>query len=262
MGGDSFGYLKPSTDPKSSEKIAEPPPAQSVPSLVILVPGINAAAEDFDPLEAEMRDRGYRVARFDYDSTQSLERSADQFIEMARDLQAKSGLQKIVVIAHSMGGLVARRAMVQGRKATLAGSFPIELITVAAPFGGFASADKIPIPWNIFGIKESHRYLGTSTDFIRSPGSLGPNISHMKIETDERGRTRILAGETVADSVAFPENQQNAEVDSDPQVVRRKTIKVGHVAVLCDRGRVPDELLSVLDDWTPPLRRESSSAKP
>ena len=220
---------------------------------VILVHGFNPTSSELDPLENELEHRGYKVVRFTYDYKQALEISADEFTQFVLRLSAETTGGNLTVIAHSMGGLVSRRAMTAGRRQSLAGTAtPVKLITIASPFGGFASANATLLwPFNTFGINESFRSLGTMRDFIRTPGALGQNISHIKIETDEREKTRTQNGMTVSDALVLPENQKNNAVDSDPGLKAKITLNAGHMGVLSTGSAVSGQLLEALDRYLP-----------
>jgi len=230
------------------------------PSLAVLVHGINPVKSDFDPLELELRRRGSEVRRFRYDDSQSLEVSSDEFAGFIRSLVRRIRPQRLTVFAHSMGGLVSRRAMTMGRRSTLAdsssGAIPITLVTIASPFGG-AYRGRIPIPWNILGIKESHRFLGTASSFIRDPGRLGNNIVHFKVETDERDGKESRNGRTVSDFVFRLKNQRRSAVDSDPRLVRREVVGAGHVGVLQHRGSLSPPLRALVEALFPPIAGSS-----
>lgn len=255
VAGGDFDTNLPAIDTDSGD-IPEPEPAAVQtpgPGTVVLVHGYGPSWDEYLPLEEELRSRGYEVIRFTYDYKQSLETSADELVRKVLALRAGRRPGALSVVAHSMGGLVARRAMIAGRPLTLAGlDLPIELITVASPFGGFKSANAVFfMPFNGLGVTESFRYLGSARGFIRRPGALGANISHFKIQTDERGRTRLLDGKEVDDEIVRPGNQANKAVDSDPGLRSLRTLAAGHVQVLTDNGRVSVQLSGILDEYLP-----------
>ena len=222
--------------------------------LVVLVHGFNPAGDDFAPLESELRRRGYEVVRFHYDWRRVIDRSADEFVLFVRDIRSRRPLASLKVIAHSMGGLVTRRAMTEGRALTLAGDLPIDLLTVATPFGGIPVANwTLLVPVNICGLQDSHRCLRTAGSLVTKPGRLGPNVSHYKVDTREEGETRVFRGRLIKDVRVQLADQRNAEVDGDPRVVLSETIAAGHVGSLDHEGRVSEGLLKVLDRFAPPL---------
>lgn len=231
-------------------------PLESSKPVIILVHGINAGPEFFDVLGPALARRGFQVVRFRYDHGADLERSADRFVTAVRTLRNLCSPPSITVIAHSMGGLVARRAMTTGRAQTLAepaGGLPIRLVTVASPFGGFRVANLarlrlLRILAAPFGGSESHACLGSRATFIRQPGSLGANVSHVKAETEEEGKTRLdRQGRRRPDTVARRENQRNSLVDSDARA-RVVQINAGHVGAIENHREVPRVLWDALAD--------------
>jgi len=231
-------------------------PLESSKPVVVLVHGINAGPEVFDVLARGLAQRGFQVVRFRYDYEDNLERSADRFVRAVRTLRNLCAPPSITVIAHSMGGLVARRAMTVGRPETLAepaGGLPIRLVTVASPFGGFSEANLTRL-WVVrilaapFGVMESHANLGSRSSFICQPGSLGANVSHVKAETEEEGKTRLdWRGRRERDTVARRRNQRNPIVDADARA-RVVHIDAGHVGVIEDHREVPQIFWDALED--------------
>ena len=187
--------------------------------------------------------------RFRYDYRERMDRSADTLVRALRALRAEYSLQRLMVVGHSQGGLVARKAMTVGRELTLAGDVPIDLWTIASQFAGYGSANMTYLlpKANIFGVKASHRDLRSWSRFIRHPGALGANVRHVKVETRERGKQRLENGRLVDDCSA--PRQERTEIDTDPRLAHWVALDLGHVGVLRDdAGRVPDALRAVLDE--------------
>lgn len=221
-------------------------------SVVVWVHGYDPVPVDFDPLAAELRRRGHQVVRFRYDWRQRMDRSADELVAALEALRAEYRLPRLRVIAHSQGGLVARRALTVGRARTLADDGPTDLVTIASQFPGYASANGTYLMprVNWFGVQPAHRDLRSWSPFVRRPGRLGDDVRHFKVETLERGKTRLEGGRQVDDCSA--PRQAQPRVDADPRVAQRVALDRGHVGVLRDdAGRVPAELLRLLDAWLP-----------
>lgn len=233
--------------------------------VVVLVHGYKSE-DELSPLADAYKKKGYEVVRFKYDWEDSLEKSADQLVDEITSIQQKYHLKEVKVVAHSMGGLVSRRAMISDRNKTLANKeFKVDFISIASPFGGFPSANVAKLlPYNILGTKESHRSLATRSAFITNPGNLGRNITHTKIETIETNKKRNIIREvvikgrntsttyklpvTVKDAVALPHHQTNDKVDKDPQVSKIIRLDMGHVGVLVNEYQeVSSELKEVLN---------------
>lgn len=106
--------------------------------LVVLVHGLDEPGDIWDDLAPAIRADGLRVARFDYPNDQPIADSADLLGAALASLCA-SGTERIDLVCHSMGGLVARDVLT--RDAYYAGhpagspDLPVveRLITVGTP---------------------------------------------------------------------------------------------------------------------------------
>jgi pimeloyl-ACP methyl ester carboxylesterase len=78
--------------------------------LVLLLHGLDEPGQIFNDLAPALAQAGYAVARFDYPNDQSPAVSADLLGESLAALGAR-GTQHVDLVAHSMGGLVARDAL-------------------------------------------------------------------------------------------------------------------------------------------------------
>lgn len=227
--------------------------------VVVIVHGWDPEPGQFDPLGRELAARGYSVVRWRWDWRGNMEAAADALVRGVRALVAEHRLPDLRVFAHSQGGLLARRAMTRGRAETLADTVPIRLVTLASPFGGFWSANgTYTMPWNIFGIAASHRQLRSWSRFIRRPGALGANVEHVKVDTDEPGRTRIKDGRVVKDASLKPRNERQRAVDA--AAARRYALALGHSGPLSDDGRLRPELVAILDRELPPVGAGAATA--
>ena len=85
-----------------------PEPTTPVPpQVVLLIHGLDEPGDVWDDLAPMLQAAGHRVARFDYPNDQSCVRSGDELLAALKDLRAR-GVQRVNVVAHSMGGLIAR----------------------------------------------------------------------------------------------------------------------------------------------------------
>jgi pimeloyl-ACP methyl ester carboxylesterase len=223
--------------------------------LLIMVHGVNPETGFFNPLaEALAAQLGYRILYFEYDGGKRLDESADLLVDDVDALRRSDPKGDLTVIAHSMGGLVARRAMTEGRAKTLAdGRRTIRLLTIATPFGGYKSANPtrlkiVRILFRAFGVTEAQQDIASKSDFIQKPGKLGKGVTHAKIETYEEKETRIdPRGKRVKDTVVHCKQQVLPSVDDE--VNDFETIFNGHMAVLNDGGQISYTPLVAIERW-------------
>lgn len=105
---------------------------------VVFVHGLAANRSGFLPLRAYLRLHGHgRQIAFDYRSAGSIERLA---LRLKREIDASIGGGRIDLVAHSMGGLIARYYLQQ-----LGGARRVDrLITLGTPHRGTHAANFIP----------------------------------------------------------------------------------------------------------------------
>lgn len=257
---DAQGALQP------AQEAACPSPGQR---LVVVVHGINPVHADLDALSRDLVQRDYEVLRFVYDDSAALATSARTLREALATLQRVSRPSRLAVVAHSMGGLVSRRALsaddltppqrTRLRRTYRGGRWrtrrvpegpapkpvpalrgPITFLTVASPFGGFRSANWSRLD---FGLGRAvYRDLGTRAKFIRRPGQLAEGVTHVKVETDEEGHQRHDGASD--DSVPL-KSQTQATVDETASEVLR--LDLGHVGSIRDlQNEVPLEFQRIL----------------
>ncbi len=119
---------------------ADPPPDPPR-SAVLLVHGLDEPGGIWDALAPAIASTGRRVARFDYPNDQPIADSADLLRGALRDLR-ELGVERVEVVAHSMGGLVTRDALT--RPTGPAPAVPL-LITLGTPHAGSAWAAWQPL---------------------------------------------------------------------------------------------------------------------
>src|SRR5262245_51121063 len=100
--------------PTTKFGIALDPSAQQAPAdrqLVVLVHGFNSSPEHLLGLSAAIREAGYACGTLRYPNDQPIEDSAKLLSAELRRLAGDYSGRKVVLITHSMGGLVAREAI-------------------------------------------------------------------------------------------------------------------------------------------------------
>jgi len=86
-------------------------PQQRLPDrLALLVHGLDEPGSIWDDLAPALAKADHTVARFEYPNDQRVRDSADLLLEALRSLRAR-GVERVDLVAHSMGGLVAREAL-------------------------------------------------------------------------------------------------------------------------------------------------------
>jgi pimeloyl-ACP methyl ester carboxylesterase len=249
--------------------------------LVVLVHGCRSSGGRFRALAEVFASRGQQAVCFSYDDRDSIEASAGGLGAALEALQARLPPHRITVIAHSQGGLVARRALVADREAPLRTreGFTYRLVTVSSPFGGIRASSDCGKTWlhavtlgvtvaicqAIAGDKwtEIHPRAG----LVARPGTLAPEVVEvLKVVTDERGtcrRARPDGSCAESDDVFSVEEQRNAKVEADPRLLGRE-VRAGHAEIVGDGTRVPTKLLDVLEERgvlvrAPPELREATA---
>ena len=78
--------------------------------VVLLIHGLDEPGDIWDDMAPALAAAGHHVVRFDYPNDQRIATSADAFAKALQTLKAR-GVTNIDIVAHSMGGLVARDAL-------------------------------------------------------------------------------------------------------------------------------------------------------
>lgn len=244
--------------------------------VTVLVHGCKGSAGNFRALAQLYAFHGQQAACFSYDGRDSLVRSSGQLITALDALAHRLVDRRVTVIGHSMGGLVARKAMEQDRAGEWRGAGAnLSLVTVSAPVAGIAVANHcgyralhwlslggVPaVCWAITG--DNWHEITSSSDFIRRPGPLMPSLRrYLKVVTDERDtcRRRSPAGACVeSDHIFSLPEQYHPVIDGYPQLTNVQ-VDAGHVEIVGYRDVVPRKLLAILQEQgvlatTPPERR-------
>jgi hypothetical protein len=241
----------------------------------ILVHGCNGSAGRFLALAEVLAFHGQQSACFDYDDRDSLMLSSGQLATAVDTLAQHLEKPDITLIGHSMGGLVARKSLIEQHPVALrSAKASLRLVTVSAPFAGIDAARMCAEPalrvaslglndlvcWLISG--DNWYEITYASKFIQSPGNLIPQVrSHLKVVTDERGTCRRHddSGECIEDDFVFSVQEQRYPPVS---LVPRTTdveVAAGHVEIVGESGVTPRKLIDVFQregivSATPPER--------
>ena len=230
--------------------------------VTVLVHGCNGSAGRFRSLAQLYAFHGQQAVCFSYDDRDSLVLSASQLIAAVGALAGKMQNREITVIGHSMGGLVARRAMEGERRIEWErDGLNVNLVTVSAPVSGIAAAKPCGnrvLHWASLGLVplscmaatgDNWHEITPSSDFIRRPGPLIPPVRrYLKVVTDERGacRRRDAAGTCVESDFIFSlAEQYQPIIDGYPRLANVE-VAAGHVEIVGYKGVAPHQLIAIL----------------
>jgi hypothetical protein len=244
--------------------------------VTVLVHGCNGSAGRFRSLAQLYAFHGQQAFCYSYDDRDSLLDSSDLLISRLDELSKHTGKQQVSVIGHSMGGLVARKAMEQGRPIKFQRQdINLKLATVSAPLAGIEIANTCGaewLHWSTLGIipglcwivsGDNWFEITSRSDFIQQPGPLLPAVQqYIKVVTDERNtcRRKDKQGKCVESDFIFERKEQYHPVIDNYPRLKNIEIKAGHVEIVGNKNVVPRKLISILQQQgmlapTPPERR-------
>jgi len=246
--------------------------------VTVLVHGCKGSAGKFLALANVFAFHGQQTVCFSYNDRDRMMDSSAQLIDALKTLISRMNNKTVTVIGHSQGGLVARKAFIQGREEGSGWQTDarFRLVTISSPFAGVSASEHcgsqtltnvtlgiiIPICQMISGDKWFE--ITSASDFIRNPGTLIQKVDeYTKIVTDERDscRRRSGSGQCIEDDYVFSVVEQYyIKIDSDP-LVDNVEVKAGHNEIVGDENSAPTKLLSILQDrgilaTTPPNFRK------
>ena len=114
----------------------DPPVAKR--TVVLFIHGINGSPRDFRFLIAHLDRRRFQPCVFFYASGSSLARIGRELSEDIGELHRRHQITSLVIVGHSIGGLIARDMMLN-QSAHAGVDIPV-LITMSSPWGGIPSA--------------------------------------------------------------------------------------------------------------------------
>lgn len=229
----------------------------------ILVYGHNGTVDGFRGLAAAFAAQGQQTVCFEYDGRASLMQTSGQLASAIDQLAPRLGTPRITVIGHSLGGLIARKALVRERPDPVrSANVELQLVTVSAPFSGVAVARMCANPalrvgtlgltdlvcWLISG--DDWYEITPASDFIRHPGELQPQVRrHLMIVTDERGTCRRHAesGQCIEGDYVLSLSEQQLPAATPPSRSTRVEVPAGHSEIIGGADAVPRKLIAVFE---------------
>lgn len=107
-------------------------------TAVLFIHGINGSPRDFGYLIAHLDRKRFQPCVFFYASGAGLEQIGHELSDAVGDLRGRYGIESMVIVGHSIGGLIARD-LVLNESAHGGVDIPV-LITLSSPWGGLSSA--------------------------------------------------------------------------------------------------------------------------
>ncbi|ACA88214.1 lipase family alpha/beta hydrolase [Shewanella woodyi] len=230
--------------------------------VTVIVHGCFASAGMFRKLADVYAFHGQQTVCFNYDDRERLTSGAAALAKALKELSSVLQQPKIVVIGHSQGGLIARRALIdEPSDSTAVGDIEIDLVTISTPFGGIEAADhcgSTTLAWLSLGLTKpicqlitgrKYRDITANSDFISRPGNLQSSVNrHFKIITDEANTCRVHnnQGTCIEDDFVFSLDEQNQRVVDSQAVTTSQVVKAGHVEIVGDLETVPIKLIGLL----------------
>ena len=244
--------------------------------ITILVHGCNGSAGRFRSLAQLYAFHGQQAVCYTYDDRDSLVDSAEKLAASLGRLANVTNNQNMSILGHSLGGLIARKAVESNYKMFKAPSDKkLELVTVSAPFAGIEAAKYCgdrSLHWLSLGIVPGICWLITgdnwyeitsSSHFITYPKPMLASVQrHLKVVTNEKDTCRLESddGKCIESDDIFelPEQYQPV-IDNAPNVIGVQ-VDAGHVEIIGNKQVAPRKLISILQEYgmlsnTPPDRR-------
>ncbi|HEY1785178.1 MAG TPA: alpha/beta fold hydrolase, partial [Pirellulales bacterium] len=119
-------------------------PADFLPAerTLLLIHGLESHADEFDRFQQACRAWGVQTIVFDYPNDGPIAWSGDRLSEDLQRLSARHPQLRVVIVAHSMGGLVARHALETPGKRP---GCVTDLFTLGTPHAGTKYSDFQPV---------------------------------------------------------------------------------------------------------------------
>ena len=111
--------------------------------IVLFIHGLRGQADTFDAIREYLRSSGLRTASVTYDGRKSLAVSAREVSEQVESVLSKDTDTRLILVGHSMGGLIARYWV---EDPAVSSERVARIITVGTPHGGSRWAELPPFP--------------------------------------------------------------------------------------------------------------------
>lgn len=246
--------------------------------ISILVHGCNGSAGRFRSLAELYAFHGQQAVCYSYDDRDSLVQTADKLVTAIEQLSAATNNPNISIIGHSMGGLVARKAMESKDIKHDSDTSPsIQLVTVSAPLAGIKAANTCNSPtlnwlslgiipgicWGITG--DNWNEITSTSNFINQTKPLSSSVDrYLKVVTNEENSCRQRDDQGIcseSDYVFSLPEQYHPIIDNYSQVTNVE-VQAGHVEIVGDKSVIPWKLIHILQEQqmlsaTPPERQEA-----
>ncbi len=211
---------------------------------VIFVHGIDGSARDLEPIVKRLDRKRFKPWFFHYPSGGDLDQMADFFynIFLSGSVIPYDDKMPIVIVAHSMGGLVVRQAL---NKVDPGAKRNLTLISLASPFGGMPSAESGKN--NSLLVLPSWRNLSPSSPFIQGlfTKPLPVSVTHRLIYA--YGDPRVIKTGEKSDGTVPLSSQLTAAATR--QATEQVGVDASHVGVLRD-ARALDYVTAQIDRVT------------
>ena len=234
--------------------------------VIILVHGCKASSGHFLTLKEVFASRGQQAICFSYDYRDSIEECSARLMKAINLIDGFLDPPAITIVAHSQGGLVARRAIISDRPDNLSlkvNSNKVRLVTISSPFNGIKASSHCGItPLHVATAGttvlicqiiagSTWSEIPPGSEFITNPGTLANAVTaHIKINTDEQDTCRSVNEDgscNESDFVFALDEQYAPPVDADSRVINIE-LHAGHAQIVGKPGRPPYELISILEE--------------
>jgi hypothetical protein len=213
-------------------------------NVVVLVHGTKATHQEMLPLGDWLNSQGLCPIYFEYIENERLSKIARSLSAHLAKLIEERRLNKLIVVAHSMGGLISRKALTKDYFEHYNINIPIKFISLASPFAGFRQANNFNLFLyffgRYFGAEKTYLEIGSKRPFILQAGKLHKSVHHYKIETIETDRKLKINDKIIDDDVLTLADQQHQEIDD--QVIYKSQMEIGHNAIINNEGEISAQL--------------------